>query len=172
MAAAAPVVNGSHKILGYEGSMLGYKNALVGSKAPDLVFREHIGSKDGHNHRDVIMKSAELANGDYHKTLLIFYESGCGPCENLLQQLPGNYENIRKKGIRIIAVSSDTDENIFKTRSKDFPWKDTYCDYEGKAGINFSNYGAIATPTIFLIDRSGKIEAKMASLHDVLERIK
>ncbi len=170
MTAAAPVVTGSDKILAYEGSMQGYKKALVSSQAPDLVFRQHIGKKDEHNHQDTVIKSSDMAAGG-DKTLLIFYESGCGPCENLMQQLPGNYPYITKKDVHIIAISSDTDEKVFRERSKDFPWKDTYCDYEGKAGINFRNYGVSATPTIFLVDKSGKIEAKMASLQEVLNRL-
>ncbi len=172
MAAAAPVVNASKKILAYEGSMQGYKKALVDSKAPDLIIREHIGNMADHNHKDIILKSNKLVARPQEKTLLIFYESGCGPCENLMQQLPGNYEAIRKKGVRVISISSDTDEALFRSKSRDLPWKDAYCDYEGNAGINFRNYGVSATPTIFLIDHSGNVEAKMASLQDVLDHLK
>jgi len=172
IAAIAPVVNDSNKILAFEGSMLTYKRALPGSQAPDIVLKEHIGNIDDHNHQTNVLESKNFASGDYRKTLVIFYESGCGPCENLLQQLPGNYENLKKKGVRIIAISADTDEQIFKNRAKDFPWKDTFCDHEGKEGVNFRNYGAVGTPTIFLIDRFGKIEAKMAGLDEVLDRLK
>lgn len=172
ISAIAPTVNGSKKILAFEGSMNVYKNALIGSQAPDILLLEHIGDVNDHNHQTNVLESKNFASGDYKKTLLIFYESGCGPCENLLQQLPGNYESLKKKGVRIIAISADTDEQVFKSKANNFPWKDTYCDYEGKAGINFQNYGVVGTPTIFLIDKSGKIEAKMAGLDEVLDKLK
>jgi thiol-disulfide isomerase/thioredoxin len=144
----------------------------VGTQAPDLIFTEHLGDPADHNHNTTVLKSKELASGQYSKTLLIFYESGCGPCENLLQQLPGNYDSLKKKGLRIIAISADTDDKVFKEKSKDFLWKDTFCDLEGKKGINFKNYGIAGTPTLFLISKAGKIEARMAGLDEVLDKIK
>lgn len=170
--AIAPIVNSSGKITKYEGSMLAYKVGVAGTQAPDLTFTEYLGDPADHNHNTTVLKSKEFASVKYQKTLLIFYESGCGPCENLLQQIPGNYENLKAKGIRIIALSADTDEKVFKEKSKDFLWKDTYCDLEGKKGINFKNYGVAGTPTIFLIDKGGKIEARMAGLDEVLEKLK
>lgn len=172
IAALAPIVNSSNKIKVFEGSMNAYKTNLIGSQAPDILLLEHIGNVADHNHQTNVLESKSFAEGDYKKTLLIFYESGCGPCENLLQQLPGNYENLKKKGVRIIAISADTDEKTFKDKAKDFPWKDTFCDYEGKNGINFQNYGVVGTPTIFLIDKSGKVEAKMAGLDETLDKLK
>lgn len=172
VATIAKTVKDSQKIRTYEGSMSAYIKAVVGSQAPDIILKEHIGKPEDHNHKTTILKSSELAGKSFNKTLVIFYESGCGPCENLLQQLPGNYENLKKKGIRVIAISADKDQQIFLNKAKDFPWKDTFCDYDGREGINFQNYGAIGTPTIFLIDRSGLIEAKMAGLDEVLDILK
>lgn len=172
IAVLAPVVNDSKKILAFEGSMNVYKKALIGSHAPDIIIQEHIGEAKDHNHKTTILKSTDFAGNGINKTLVIFYESGCGPCENLLQQLPGNYEALKKKGIRVITISADTDEQVYKSKANAFPWKDRFCDYEGKKGVNFQNYGAIGTPTIFLVDKSGKIEAKMAGLDEVLDRLK
>lgn len=170
--AIARTVLDSGKITEYLGSLQVYLKSMVGMPAPDILLLEHIGDVNDHNHRTNILESKNFAAAGYNKTLLIFYESGCGPCENLLEQLPGNYENIKKKGVRIIAISADTDEKIFKARAGGFPWKDTYCDYQGRSGANFQNYGVLGTPTIFLIDKSGKVEAKMAGLDEVLDKLK
>lgn len=89
-----------------------------------------------------------------------------------MQQLPGNYEFLNKKGVKIIAISSDQNEQRFKNTSYNFPWKDTYCDYEGKQGINFKNYAVQGTPTIFLIDSEGIIKSKMASMGEILNVLK
>lgn len=161
----ATTVLSSDKITSYEEkTMQVYIQARIGSKAPDLIITEHIGNKDDHNHKTTVIKSEDFAQLPYTKTLLVFYESGCGPCEVLMQQLPGNYEFLNKKGVKIIAISSDQNEQRFKNTSYNFPWKDTYCDYEGKQGINFKNYAVQGTPTIFLIDSAGIIKSKMASM--------
>lgn len=86
-----------------------------------------------------------------------------------MQQLPGNYENMKKSGIDIIAIASDQSEQVFKNTSKNFPWARTYCDFDGKNGINFKNYAVMGTPTMFLIDKDGKILRKVASFMELLE---
>ncbi|WP_276835922.1 peroxiredoxin family protein [Chryseobacterium cucumeris] len=167
----APYVISSGKIDDYEGSLSAYKMGAVGTQAPDLILKEYIGSVDAHNYKLTTLKSNDMADKIYKKTLLIFYESGCGPCENLLQQLPGKYEDIRSKGVRLISVSADKDESVFSNTSKKFLWKENYCDYEGIRGINFKNYGVAGTPTLVLIEPDGKIVAKTASLDDLLKNL-
>ena len=168
-AIANEVIN-SGKITSYEGkTMQVYVKAMIGSQAPDLVITEHIGKVEDYNHKTTILKSQEFAQGKMTKTLLIFYQSGCGPCEELLQQLPGKYEQLKKKGIDIIAISADEGEPLFKNTSRDFPWSRTYCDFEGKNGVNFKNYAAAGTPMMFLIDKAGKIEKKVATIDELLD---
>lgn len=170
IAGIAPWVRSSGKITAYEGSLAVYLKGAVGSQAPDLVFTRHTGDPADHNHDMLRMNTSELAEEGADKALLIFYESGCGPCENLLQQLPGNYELLKKRGIRIISISADHDEAIFTSKAQNFPWKkDAYCDYEGIKGINFLNYAISGTPTMVLLDKSGKIILRTASLQEVLE---
>jgi thioredoxin-related protein len=170
--AIAPLVVASGKVKNYEGSLSVFIKAAVGTQAPDLTFTEHTGKISDHNHKTTVLKSSELADKTYNKTMLIFYESGCGPCENLLQQLPGNYENIKAKGVRIMSISADKDETVFMGKAKDFLWKDSFCDYEGLKGENFKNYAVSGTPTLILIDNTGKILLRTASLGEVLQFLK
>jgi thioredoxin-related protein len=148
------------------------KNIQIGKQAPDLIITEHIGKVEEHNHKTTILKSNELANGNYQKTFVIFYVSGCGPCEELMQQLPQNYPMLQEKGFRIISISADESEQVFKNASNSYPWADKYCDYEGKKGANFKNYAVLGTPTIYVIDKTGKIEAKLATMQDILNVVK
>lgn len=171
IASIAPYVVSSGKIDVYENKLSLYKAGAVGSTAPDLVFTGHTGSTAEHSHETVTLKSRDLAGKDYKKSLLVFYESGCGPCENLLQQLPGNYAGIQAKGIRMIAISADKEEEHFKNTSAQFPWKEAYCDYEGTEGINFKSYAIAGTPTMVLIDADGEILLRTASLAELLEKI-
>lgn len=166
----APTVIGSGKITSYEGkTMQIYVTALMGRQAPDLVITEHLGKPDDHNHQTTILKSSELAKGKYTKSLLIFYQSGCGPCEELLQKLPQYYERLKENGIRVITLSADESEQVYKNASRDYPWEDKYCDFEGKNGVNFINYAVLGTPTMFLLDIKGTIILKPVTLADLLE---
>lgn len=168
--AIAPTVIASNKVTSYEGkTMQVYVKALIGSQAPDLVITEHIGKVEDHNHKTTILKSSELAPKNYTKTLLIFYQSGCGPCEELMQQLPGQYATLKEKGVRIVTISADENEQVFKNASSQYPWADKYCDFEGKAGINFKNYAVIGTPTMYLLDSKGIILAKLATAEELFK---
>lgn len=158
----------SNKISQYEGVLSAYTKGVVGSQAPDLIFTEHIGNVTDHNHKTTVMKSNELTEKKEGKTLLVFYESGCGPCANLLLQLPGNYEYLQSKNIKIVSISADSDEEAFKNKAKDFVWADYYCDFDGMQGVNFKNYGVSGTPTMFLLDKNGKILLRTAELADIL----
>lgn len=145
-----------------------YVKAMIGTQAPNLEITTHIGNVADHNHKTTVLKSDELAFGAYKKTVLIFYQSGCGPCEELMQQLPQHYLSLKEKGFRIITISADEGEQVYKNASKDYPWEDKFCDFEGKNGVNFKNYAVTGTPTLFVLNKAGKIEAKMASLNELL----
>lgn len=99
-------------------------------------------------------------------TLLVFYESGCGNCDIQLKEIKNRYAELQEKGIRVVTVSADRDTTVYEYHSKDFPWEDKLCDYEGFEGADFKNYGVIGTPTIFLIDETGAIEGRYARLED------
>ncbi len=171
--AIAPFVITSNKVTSYEGkTMQVYVKAMIGSQAPDLVITEHIGKVEDHQHKTTVLKSSQLAVENYQTTLIVFYQSGCGPCEELMQKLPQQYAILKSKGIRVITISADEGEQVFLNTSKNYPWEDKYCDYEGINGINFKNYAVLGTPTIYVIDKSGKIEAKVATMEEVLNWLK
>lgn len=156
----ADLVRASGKIENYNGVLANYIQATPGTQAPDLIIEK----KD----KNTVLKSNELANGNYTKTMLLFYATGCGPCENLLQKLPTHLENIEAKGVRLITISGDEDEKVFKDKAKNFQWKDVFCDYNGMRGANFENFAIIGTPTIFLIDHNGKILLRTSYLEEIL----
>ncbi len=159
----------SGKITSYEGkTMEVYVKGMVGSQAPDLIITEHIGQLEDHNHSTTVLKSSELGAGGYSQTLLVFYQSGCGPCEQVILGLQNNFKDLTAESIRILSISSDVDENVFKNTAANFPWQDKYCDFEGISGINFKNYAVIGTPTMYLLDSKGIIVEKMATIEQVL----
>jgi len=103
-------------------------------------------------------------------SLVIFYESGCGNCENELVQLRGNYPVLQARNIRVISVSADTDEDVYKKNADTFPWEQKLCDFKGFDGMNFRNYAVIGTPTIYVIDGKGTITGRYSRLADYLNK--
>lgn len=151
-----PIKN-SKKLLNYDGVLNIFKQDLTG-EAPDLIIKNTKGT--------TTIKTAKLNS---KQTLLLFYKSGCGPCEATIESLKANYAKLVAKGLKIIALSSDTDETEFKTTSASFPWKDTFCDLQGTSGVNFKNYAVIGTPTMYLLDSKGVIVKKLATVEDLME---
>lgn len=145
------------------------KNVQLGRNAPDLVISVNAGNADKLSAQKIILQSKDFAQDGFKKTLLIFYESDCGHCKELFRELPGRYEKLKSKGIDIIAVSADVDKSIFQEASAHFPWLRTYCDYEGISGTNFKNYAVAGTPTIFLIGKDGRIEAKPVNMKEIMD---
>jgi thiol-disulfide isomerase/thioredoxin len=161
-------IKSSKRLLRYDGVLNLYQQDLSG-KAPDLTFITYTGKKVESNKIVTDLKTSEL-NSKY--TLLVFYKSGCGPCEETMQGLIDNYKEMANKEYRIITVAADTDEQIFKNTSILYPWADKYCDFEGATGMNFKNYAVIGTPTMYVIDSVGNIESKLDTLNDVLTFVK
>jgi thiol-disulfide isomerase/thioredoxin len=162
----AKTVLASGKVLGYVGVMEVYLKQMVGMKAPDLEIVTHMGKLEDHNHSTKILATNNL-NSKY--SLLVFYKSGCGPCEATMQGLQGNYKDLAAKGLRIITLAADTDENVFKNTAAAYPWQDKYCNFDGTSGSNFKNYAVIGTPTLFILDSKGIIIEKISSMEQLLE---
>ncbi|MGB1315387.1 MAG: peroxiredoxin family protein [Chitinophagales bacterium] len=168
LAAIVPTVKNSKRLQNYNGVLSIYQQDLTG-KGPDLINTEHIGEVADHNHRSTVIKTNKL-NSKY--TLLVFYQSGCGPCEQTMLGLQGNYKNIKEKGVEIISISADTEEQVFKNTSFVYPWQHKLCDFKGIRGMNFKNYAVLGTPTLYLLDSKGIILEKMATIEEVLTWLK
>ncbi|WP_370895954.1 peroxiredoxin family protein [Chryseobacterium gossypii] len=161
--AIAPEVLSSGKIEKYEGHLSVYKRSGVGAVAPDLVWE----TGDEGKKQTRILKIRDLLGSDHKNILLVFYNSGCGPCEKTLEELSVNYEKLSRDGVRVIGLSSDKDPLAFRKTSATFPGKEAYCDYQGLEGINFKNYGVLGTPTLVLIGQTGKIRFLGSGLDEV-----
>jgi thiol-disulfide isomerase/thioredoxin len=86
--------------------------------------------------------------------LLNFWASWCGPCRRELPSVVKLYEELKGKGLVVLGVNDEG--------------KDTAQEYAAKAGLNFPTlddsrlklhrlYRVRSIPTIFLIDREGKV---------------
>ena len=124
--------------------------AVPGNKAPEINL------PNGN-------KLSSLSASQY---IILFYESGCGHCDEEIQWIKKNYSELTQKGIQIISVTSDTDERISKLTMDALPWTEKLCDLKGFEGEYFKKYGVIGTPTIFVLDKEKTITGKYAHLSD------
>lgn len=165
IAALMPEIKAGNKLQNYNAHLSIYEKDLTG-KAPNLEIIEHTDDINGHSR---LAKIIDLSKMKGKHTLLVFYQSGCGPCEELMAGLKTNYKDLVAQGLEIVTVSSDLSEDVFKNAAEQFPWENKYCDLKGMGGINFENYAVIGTPTLFLIDKKGMILQKMATISEVLD---
>lgn len=140
-------------------------NLSVGKKAPDLVLINRFGSTAEISNNKTELKTNEL-NSRY--SLLLFYKSGCGSCEITIEELKRNYQNLKDKGCRILAIAADTDIEEFQKNATTFPWPDSYCDFLGKNN-NFKNFAVTGAPAMYLLDSNGIIMQKLATVTELME---
>lgn len=161
--AIAHTVLSSGKIDAYQGVMDVYIKAMTGMQAPNLVITQS--AKGG----KVILDTKNL-NSTY--SLLVFYKSDCGFCDEAVEDLVANYALLTEKEIRVIMVSGDTDQKEHQVKIATFPWEDTFCDFKGTSGVNFKNYAVAGTPTIFMLDYKGIIIEKFATTKQLLSWVR
>jgi len=110
-----------------------------------------------------------LSSSKAVKTLLVFYQPDCENCHAELEKLIKMYPELNQKGIRVVSISSDHLKESFDKDKKWFPWTDSdkLCDFKGFSGTNFLNYGIMATPTFFLLDKEQKVIKRYALVSDI-----
>lgn len=101
-----------------------------------------------------------------YATIILFYDSSCGNCLHVLEELTVNYNRLTAKGIRIVTVSADTDTETYTAEIKQYPWVDKLCDYRSFNGENFKRFGVAATPVMYVIDKNGIVTDQFGSLKE------
>lgn len=162
LAALAPDIRRSGKLLHYDGLLSQFNNVQVGEQAPDLLLEGRFGEERA------ALQTVPAARLSAKGTVLVFYQSGCGPCESTMEQLIAQYPALRSSGYRLITLSADTDRKLFEETAAAHPWADKYCDGKGFDGGNFRKYGVAGTPTLFVLDKSGKILTRAGGLPEIM----
>jgi peroxiredoxin len=87
----------------------------------------------------------------------------------LLKQL---YEKYRERGLEILGISLD-DEAAKVERfiaEKDVSWPQ-FCDGKADAGTIAKLYNVTGTPDLYVIDRAGKIAARLLSAKQLAQQL-
>lgn len=82
----------------------------------------------------------------------VFYAHWCGPCLAEMKDLTALHPELSKKGLRIIALTDDTPEQIEKVRSRfGIPFE----MYPLKGSLK--DYGIYTIPTAYVFDQDGQL---------------
>jgi thiol-disulfide isomerase/thioredoxin len=104
-------------------------------------------------------KNVSLAAYKGSLVFLSFWATWCGPCKQELPSAQALYEKLKSKGFVIVAVDvmeeSKTVSAFVKANRMTFP---VVLDADGKVG---GEYDARSIPTNYLVDRKGKILARI-----------
>lgn len=140
----------------------GYKKMAVGEKVPDVV------ALDLENNPISLYASVNPY------TLLIFWHTGCGHCQLLMNELPKLAEKglFEHHNIKIISISIDEKREDWENYSAQHPfsWTNTYVEgsFNSDAAVNFNLF---ATPSMFLLDNNYTIIAKPITVEELKKNV-
>jgi len=130
---------------------------LLGKKAPDLILLDTLNMAHG----------LQAVKAKY--TLLFFWESTCGHCQQELPKVQKFYEDFHSKyNLEIYAVSIDTSMVKWKeyVNKHHLPW----INVNGRLSVS-GNYHTLydirSTPIMYLLDEDKKILTKFLQIDDI-----
>ncbi|MEQ7798954.1 TlpA disulfide reductase family protein [Pedobacter sp. ASV1-7] len=137
------------------------KNAasLVGKTAPDFSIKDLSG------------KSVKLSSLQGKYVVVDFWASWCTPCRAANQKIKPVYNKYKSKGFEIISVSMDDKKALWQAAVKkdDLPWLQVSELTGIKDSPVASQYSVSSLPTVFLLDKSGKVIAQNISEKELEE---
>ena len=85
-----------------------------------------------------------------------FWASWCGPCRKAIPKLKDLYTQYKDKGFEILSISVDSDDAAWRRAmsEENMPWSQVVSPNKDKTLKDFMIQGI---PTLFLLDREGKI---------------
>ena len=133
------------------------RNALkIGSQIPPIVYNDP-------NGKPVDIKSYK---GKY--VLIDFWASWCGPCRKAIPEVKTLYTQYKEKGFEVLSISVDTDNAAWRRAMSEeaMPWTQVLSPDKNKTLADFM---IIGIPTLYLIDREGKIVEKYTGFSSKLK---
>jgi thiol-disulfide isomerase/thioredoxin len=133
------------------------KNALkTGSEIPGIVYNDPNG------------KSIDIKSFKGKYVLIDFWASWCGPCRKAIPEIKTLYSQYKEKGFEVFSVSVDTDNAAWRKAMAEeaMPWTQVLSPNKNKTLADFM---IIGIPTLYLVDREGKIVEKYTGFSSKLK---
>lgn len=128
----------------------------VGNQVPDIKFKE------------AVKGFKSLYDVKANQKIIIFWASWCPACREEMPFIKEYYQNFKKEGGEIVAISLDFDQNEFKNATKDFDWIN-YTELSQWDTQGVEEFGVSSTPTLFLVDKDNKLIKKASHISELLE---
>lgn len=131
---------------------------LVGKQAPDFTLP------------DMQEKPFTLSSLQGKYVLVDFWASWCTPCRTANLQLKPLYEQYKGKEFEIVSISMDDKRNLWEEAVKKdgIPWLHVSELAGMRASLVTANYGVRSLPTVFLLDKTGKVIAQNISKKELM----
>jgi thiol-disulfide isomerase/thioredoxin len=90
--------------------------------------------------------------------LVQFWSTTCGPCIGEMPTVKAAYEKFHGRGFDVVAISLDDKESALRRfiQEKGLPWPQ-YFDGKGWENRFAVQYGIFSIPTMWLVDKRGKL---------------
>jgi len=115
--------------------------------------------------KDVNGKDISLSQFKGHIVVLDFWATWCPPCRMSIPELIGLQKEFRDQGLVVIGISLDdpmeSSDLFLKAFMQKFQMNYTVLRYDEKIIKDYFGTDTPAIPTMFLIDREGKIRNKI-----------
>ncbi len=121
--------------------------------------------KIGNNYTEIALQDANKINQSLQKqiaqnkmTIVVFWQSSCHTCEQVLPKLHDIYKKYKTKKVEVYAINLDKERKQFQQtiEQKGFTWINVW----DESRVAQKDYGILQTPTLFIIDNTGKIVKK------------
>lgn len=141
-------------LLALSGCYSGTRPPRIGSNAPDFTVQD-------------AQNKITLSQYRGQVVVLNFWATWCAPCVEELPSLVEMQRRMKSKGVTVLAVSVDVDEDAYRKFVKDHNVNLlTVRDPDQKSN---SLYGTSKFPETFVIDRSGVMQRKFIGAVDWTE---
>lgn len=136
----------------------GVRNLQVGNEPPLFAMKGHDGKTVN---LEKIMKESEY-------TLVFFWASYCHNCEAEIPKLKNYYEKYKSKGFEVVGVSVDLQNKPWLNAIEENGLKWYNCaDLKGWKGDVTRNYRVSKTPSMFLLNKNGKLLIRTKSANEI-----
>jgi hypothetical protein len=137
------------KRLAIEKRLNGLKTMIPGVKVRNVMVHNRTGREETIN----------MGACDKPCRLLVFYDSECSHCRELLAALRTWYavpDNTKRLEVVSVCVDSSRDLWVPAFTANAFPWTDRYAP-GGVNSLAATNYYVLSTPVMFLVDKTGHL---------------
>lgn len=125
--------------------------------------------------KELELSGSSLAGGNINSQqyrgkvlLVIFWSSWCKPCTEDLPQIQELYSKYHSKGFDVLGVNLDATPDLAEAYIKQhkIPWAHIH-EQGGLESAPARDFGVISLPTMFLVDDSGKVINRSATVSDL-----